>query len=160
MGASWLGAMVEHLNSSIKLCLKKIFLRSVLNHEEMITQIQCIIKNRPITFTDDNIDDSLLTPNRLLFKALAGVILKFFFVVQPWWSTFLISPRTIKKVPMPCCNNVIKQGQMHLHNIYWNSEAEKLMYIIRIVHLCESHQVIMCLNILILILKVLTKPNF
>ena len=48
-------------------------------------------------------------------------------------------------------SNVLKQGQMDLHVRYWNGEKERVD-----VHYLNSS----CLNILILVLKVLKKTKF
>ena len=55
---------------SVKRCLKKILFNSRLTYEEMITvlsNVETIVNNRPITYTYDELTQTPLTPNHLLY---------------------------------------------------------------------------------------------
>ena len=55
---------------STKRCLKKVLFNSKLNYEELLTvmkEIENVINNRPLTFMYDDVNQELLTPNKLLF---------------------------------------------------------------------------------------------
>ena len=54
----------------VKRCLKKVILNSRLTHEELLTlmkEVENVINNRPLVFVYDEVDEIVLTPNKLLF---------------------------------------------------------------------------------------------
>ena len=68
--APWWGGMFERLVRSTKRCLKKTLHNARLTYEELLTvlsEIQAVINNRPLTFLYDEPADEALTPNHLLF---------------------------------------------------------------------------------------------
>ena len=55
---------------SVKRCLKKVLLDVRLNYEELLTvlkEIENIINNRPLIYMYDDVNQVLLTPNKLIF---------------------------------------------------------------------------------------------
>ena len=68
--APWQGGFFERMVRSVKRCLKKILFNSRLTYEEMITvlsNVETIVNNRPITYTYDELTQTPLTPNHLLY---------------------------------------------------------------------------------------------
>ena len=68
--APWQGGFFERMVRSVKRCLKKILFNSRLTYEEIITvlsNVETIVNNRPITYTYDELTQTPLTPNHLLY---------------------------------------------------------------------------------------------
>ena len=68
--APWTGGFFERMIKSVKRCLKKVLFNSRLTYEELQTvlkEIENVINNRPLVFLYDEINDNVLTPNKLLF---------------------------------------------------------------------------------------------
>ena len=66
----WWGGVYERIVRSVKRCLKKILGKNTVTYEELQTilyGIELVLNNRPLTFTYENPNDSVLTPNHLLF---------------------------------------------------------------------------------------------
>ena len=64
--APWQGGFFERMVRSVK----KILFNSRLTYEEMITvlsNVETIVNNRPITYTYDELTQTPLTPNHLLY---------------------------------------------------------------------------------------------
>ena len=60
----------ERIVRSVKRCLKKIWGKNTVTYEELQTklyEIEIILNNRLLTFTFENPNDPVLTPNHLLF---------------------------------------------------------------------------------------------
>ena len=68
--APWTGGFFERMIKSVKRCSKKVLLDARLNYEELLTvlkEIENIINNRPLIYMYDDVNQELLTPNKLLF---------------------------------------------------------------------------------------------
>ena len=68
--APWWGGVYERIVRSVKRCLKKILGKSKITYEELQTilyDIEAVLNNRPLTFTYENPEDTVLTPNHLLY---------------------------------------------------------------------------------------------
>ena len=68
--APWWGGLFERMIRSVKRCLKKKLHNARLSYDEMSTllsEIEIITNNRPLTFTYENPGDQPITPNHLLF---------------------------------------------------------------------------------------------
>lgn len=68
--AHWCGGIYERLVRSTKRCLKKMLFRSYLTYEEVqtvLSEIQLIINNRPLTLLSEEPGQITLTPNHMLF---------------------------------------------------------------------------------------------
>ncbi|XP_057298595.1 uncharacterized protein LOC130629427 [Hydractinia symbiolongicarpus] len=68
--APWQGGYFERLIQSLKRCLKKVLFKTVVVYEEMLTilsAIKRILNNRPLTFIYDDVNESPLTPNQLIY---------------------------------------------------------------------------------------------
>ena len=68
--APWTGGFFERMIKSVKRCLKKVLLYARLNYEELLTilkEIENIVNNRPLIYMYDNVNQEVLTPNKLLF---------------------------------------------------------------------------------------------
>ena len=66
----WWGGVYERIIRCVKRCLKKVLGRNTVTYEELQTilyEIELILNNRPLTFTYENPNDPVLTPNHLLF---------------------------------------------------------------------------------------------
>ena len=66
----WWGGVYERIVRSVKRCLKKILGKNTVTYEELQTilyEIELVLNNRPLTFTYENPNDAVLTPNHLLF---------------------------------------------------------------------------------------------
>ena len=66
--APWQNGIVERLVKSTKRCLKKKLGRARLTFEELqtvISEIECAINNRPLTYIDNDTIESCITPNHL-----------------------------------------------------------------------------------------------
>ena len=66
----WTGGFFERMIKSVKRCLKKILRNAYLNYEELLTvikEVENIINNRPLIYMYDDINEQVLTPNKLLF---------------------------------------------------------------------------------------------
>ena len=62
--------MFERMIRSMKRCLRKLLGRSRVDYEQLhmlLTEIQTIVNNRPLTFLYDDPAEVVLTPNHLLF---------------------------------------------------------------------------------------------
>ena len=67
--APWTGGLFERLIKSVKRCLKKVLLNARLNYEELLTvlkEIESIVNNRPLIYLYDDVNQDILTPNKLL----------------------------------------------------------------------------------------------
>ena len=68
--APWTGGFFERMVKSVKRCLKKVLLNARLHYEELLTilkEIECIVNNRPLIYVYDDVNQDILTPNKLLF---------------------------------------------------------------------------------------------
>ncbi|XP_057290228.1 uncharacterized protein LOC130612911 [Hydractinia symbiolongicarpus] len=68
--APWQGGYFERLIQSLKRCLKKVLFKTLVDYEEMLTilsAIERILNNRPLTFIYDDVNESPLTPNQLIY---------------------------------------------------------------------------------------------
>ncbi|XP_047135464.1 uncharacterized protein LOC105845216 [Hydra vulgaris] len=68
--APWWGGIFERLVRSTKRCLKKILSNSKITYEELLTvllKVECVINNRPLTFSYEEPGDEVVTPNHLVF---------------------------------------------------------------------------------------------
>ena len=68
--APWQGGFFERLVKSVKRCLKKILTNSRVTYEEMSTilsEIETVINNRPLTFIYNELTEQPLTPNHLIY---------------------------------------------------------------------------------------------
>ncbi|XP_057290885.1 uncharacterized protein LOC130613578 [Hydractinia symbiolongicarpus] len=68
--APWQGGYFERLIQSLKRCLKKVLFKTLVDYEEMLTilsAIKRILNNRPLTFIYDDVNESPLTPNQLIY---------------------------------------------------------------------------------------------
>ena len=66
----WMGGFFERMVKSIKRCLKKVLGNSKISYEQMLTllvEVEKIVNNRPLTYTDNDITEEPVTPNHLLF---------------------------------------------------------------------------------------------
>jgi len=67
--APWTGGFFERLVRSVKCCLKKILGQSKINSLQMLTmltEIENVLNNRPLTIQTENPSDASLTPYHLL----------------------------------------------------------------------------------------------
>ena len=68
--APWMGGFFERMVKSVKRCLKKVLGTARLNYDELITvlkEIENVINNRPLIYMYDNVNQEVVTPNKLLF---------------------------------------------------------------------------------------------
>ena len=68
--APWTGGFFERMIKSVKRCLKKVLLNARLNYEELLTvlkEIESIVNNRPLIYLYDDVNQDILTPNKLVF---------------------------------------------------------------------------------------------
>ena len=68
-GAPWWGGFFERLIRCAKRCLKKIFGRSKLSYDELLTvivEIEAILNSRPLIYIDAGEVEEPLTPLHLL----------------------------------------------------------------------------------------------
>ncbi|XP_065651086.1 uncharacterized protein LOC136079282 [Hydra vulgaris] len=68
--APWWGGMFERLVRMTKRCLKKALKTSKASYEELrtlLTEIEMVLNNRPLTYLYNNQGDEALTPNHLVF---------------------------------------------------------------------------------------------
>jgi hypothetical protein len=68
--APWFGGFFERMIKSVKRCLKKVVFNARLNYDELLTvikEIENIVNNRPLIYMYDDVNQELLTPNKLLF---------------------------------------------------------------------------------------------
>ena len=68
--APWMGGMFERLIQSVKRCLKKVLQNALVTYEELITiltEIEMILNNRPLTYIYDDVSSEPLTPNHLVY---------------------------------------------------------------------------------------------
>ena len=75
--APWQGGFFERLVKSVKRCLKKILINARLNFLEMLTlltKIELIINNRPLTYIYDDVEELPLTPNNLIYGRLLNQV--------------------------------------------------------------------------------------
>ena len=66
----WWGGMFERLIRSSKRCLRKILLKAKLSFNELqtiLSELEMVINNRPLTFTNEEPGDKVIPPNHLLF---------------------------------------------------------------------------------------------
>ena len=69
-GAPWTGGFFERMVKSVKRCLKKILVKAKLNYDELRTvlkEIETVINNRPLIYMYDEVNQEVVTPNKLLF---------------------------------------------------------------------------------------------
>nr|XP_047129618.1 uncharacterized protein LOC124809535 [Hydra vulgaris] len=68
--APWWGGMFERLVRMTKRCLKKALKNSKSSYEEvrtLLSEIEMVLNNRPLTYLYNNQGDEALTPNHLVF---------------------------------------------------------------------------------------------
>ena len=68
--APWQGGFFERMVKSVKRCLKKVLLNARVTFNELLTilsEIEMIINNRPLTYSYDEITEVPLTPNHLIY---------------------------------------------------------------------------------------------
>ena len=68
--APWTGGFFERMVKSVKRCLKKMIFNARLTYEELLTvlkEIENVINNRPLIYVYDDVNQEILTPNKLLF---------------------------------------------------------------------------------------------
>ena len=66
--APWWGGMYERMVRVTKRCLKKAIGAQRLNYEELLTiltEVEAVVNNRPLTYLDEQDVDSILTPSHL-----------------------------------------------------------------------------------------------
>lgn len=67
--APWQGGFFERLIKSVKRCLKKLLGRACVTYEELLTiltEIECILNSRPLTYVSTEDLEEPLTPSHLL----------------------------------------------------------------------------------------------
>ena len=67
--APWQGGFFERLVKSVKRCLKKILGRACVTYEELLTiltEIECVLNSRPLTYVSTEDLEEPLTPSHLL----------------------------------------------------------------------------------------------
>jgi hypothetical protein len=69
--APWYGGWWERLIGITKTCIRKVLWKSLISMEvlrTLVTEIECIINDRPLTYTyTDTKDEEPLTPSHLLY---------------------------------------------------------------------------------------------
>ena len=73
----WTGGFFERMIKSVKRCLKKVLLNCWLMYEELLTvikEIENIINNRPLVYMYDDVNQEVLTPNKLVFGRNLDVV--------------------------------------------------------------------------------------
>ena len=66
----WQGGHFERMVRSVKRCLRKVLGNTKLNFDELITvlsEVECILNSRPLTYQYDELDGEVLTPSHLMF---------------------------------------------------------------------------------------------
>jgi hypothetical protein len=67
--APWQGGFFERLVKSVKRCLKKILGKACVTYEELLTiltEIECVLNPRPLTYVSTEDLEEPLTPSHLL----------------------------------------------------------------------------------------------
>jgi hypothetical protein len=76
--APWTGGFFESMIKITKRCLKKVLLNSKLTYEELntiLTELEGVLNNRPLTYVDNDRILETLTPNHLIFgRRLSPVV--------------------------------------------------------------------------------------
>ena len=65
----WQGGHFERIIRSVKRCLRKVLGNARVNSDELLTvlsEVECILNNRPLTYLYDEMDGEVLTPSHLL----------------------------------------------------------------------------------------------
>ena len=68
--APWQGGFFERLVKSVKRCLKKLLYKARITFNELqtlLSQIEMVINNRPLTYVYDELTIPPLTPNHLIY---------------------------------------------------------------------------------------------
>ena len=66
--APWWGGMFERMVRSTKRCLRKTIGKQRLTYEELgtvLTEVEAVLNNRPLTYLDENDMEEILTPSHL-----------------------------------------------------------------------------------------------
>ena len=67
--APWWGGFFERLIRSVKRCLKKILKNAKLSYEELltvVTEVECVLNSRPLTYVSSEDIEEPLTPSHLM----------------------------------------------------------------------------------------------
>ena len=67
--APWWGGFFERLIRSVNRCLKKILKNAKLSYEELltvVTEVECVLNSRPLTYVSSEDIEEPLTPSHLM----------------------------------------------------------------------------------------------
>lgn len=68
--APWWGGFFERMVQIVKRCLRKVLYGARVSYDEMCTvlaEVECIVNDRPLTYTYSDLNEEVITPNHLMY---------------------------------------------------------------------------------------------